>query len=156
MRFLLLVPLLVVGCSAPARAAPTPNVSATVNAAVRASVTALAPTPAPTSDRPTIGENGWIYAKKQDGTTAERVPVSGNPSDSIAYRKAVDANDAIGVEDLFRSGRFVQMPVRTRVLVLDLDRSGRVDLAHVRFAEGTYSGTTGWLEHSWIVRALPN
>lgn len=112
-------------------------------------------TPTPfTAPAPKIGETGWIYAELASGGTAKQVPISGSPSDSIAYRKSVIANDKVGVQELFSSLHLVPVAVGTRVLVID-SFEGQADLLEVRFIDGPWATTTGWLDSSWVVSRLP-
>lgn len=138
---------------------PPATIVATVQAQLRATVSAVTPTATSAPARfigrsPKVGGNGWIYAERTSGGVAEQVPVSGSPSDSIALWKSVNANDTVGVQELTHTGRLVGISVGTRVLVID-SLTSTIDLLEVRFIDGEWPTTTGWLQSGWVVSGLP-
>lgn len=151
MRHLMLIgaALLLSACSA----SPSPVVRATA-------IPVATPQPLPTSTprtaaRPGVGDVGWIYATRTAGGSADSVPVAGNADDFFAYLKASRAKDDVGMQQLFRDNRLISISTGTQARVID-SIDAPYDIVQVRFIDGEWPTTTGWLDHLWMVAQLPD
>jgi hypothetical protein len=62
------------------------------------------------------------------------------------FTKASVAKDNIGIANLVLSGKLVEVPDNTRVLVVDMGLFRR----KVRVLEGTHVGLAGWVPYEWV------
>jgi hypothetical protein len=76
------------------------------------------------------------------------------------YWKALDIKDYAGTDELEKRGLAIDLPLRTPVLVLEIEefavKDPRPDCAIVRVMGGPHEGKKLWTNVSYVVRFIPN
>jgi hypothetical protein len=88
-----------------------------------------------------LGEDGYLRVAPGGSV----VPAAATADDLGDYIKATAMKDSIGVQEMFRQGRLMDIAGDTRVHVIDADARLAVGISRVRVLEGPLAGTAVWV-----------